>query len=58
METRKEDTRDTDYAQTGLVEKVRQISWGHQVMSRTTKTGWGCGRHGCSTDDGTRNQTK
>ena len=58
METQEEHTRDTDYARIGLVENVRQISWGHQVMSRTAKAGWGCGRHGWSTDDGTRNQTK
>ena len=58
METREEHARDTDYARFGLVEKVGQIVKGHQVMSRTIKTSWGCGPHGCLTDDGTRNQAK
>ena len=38
VDTREEHARDTDYAQSGLVEKVVQITGGHQVMSRTIET--------------------
>ena len=58
METREEHARDTDYAQSGLVEKVRQITVGHQVMSRIVETRWACGHHVRSTNDGMRNHAK
>ena len=54
METRDENARDTDYARFGLGEKVGKIAKGHLVMSKTVETDWGCGRHGCSIDDGMR----
>ena len=55
VETREEHARDTDYAQSRLVEKVEQIAWENQVMSRTVETRWVCGRHSCLIDDGMRN---
>ena len=55
VETLEEHARDTDYSRFGLVEKVEQIDEGHQVMSMTVETNWGCGCHNCSIDDGTRN---
>ena len=58
METQEEHARDTNYAQSGLVEKVGQIDGGHQLMSRTLETDWGCGSHSCSIDNRTMNQTK
>ena len=58
METREEHARDTNYARLGLGEKVEQSNGGHQVMSKNLETGWGCHSHGCSTDNGMRNQAK
>ena len=58
METREEHARDSNYARSGLAEKVGQITGGHHVISRIAKTSRGCGRHSCSTDNGTRNQAK
>ena len=58
METWEEHARDIDYARSGLVEKVRKIARGHQVVSKTVETSWGCDSQGCSTDDETRKQAK
>ena len=49
LETREEHAQDIDST---------QIAGGHQVVSRTIETDYGCDRHDCSTDEGTRNQVK
>ena len=57
-ETQEEYARDTNFARSGLIEKVGKIVWGHQVVFKTMETSCGCGHHDCSTDDVMRNEAK
>ena len=58
VETREEHARNPDSTLSEMVNQVRQITGGHQVVSKTIESSYGCGHQGWSIDNGTRNQAK
>ena len=58
VEAWEEHAQDTYSTLFGLVKQVWKIVGGHQVVSRIAETGCDYGHHGCSTDNGIRNQAK